>query len=290
LTTNNEAVRPLTPAMRGMLWVGGFLVFLAGIQLYFLTEYTDTWFSWTIDSALTASFLGAFYWTSVALASLSARQRIWANARVGLPGVQVFVVLMLVATLLHLDKFHFDSSDSMARGAAWLWLAVYALEPPVLFAIYMHQLRVPGADPPRTAPTPNWFIGLIGLQAVVVLVAGVALFVAPEDAGNWWPWALTPLTAHAITAWLIGLGLVLVSSVREKDFARLRPATASYTVLGTLQFVALARYPDEVDWGATQTWIYVAFLVSVLFVGVYGWARSRVVSRSAIGALQQETT
>jgi hypothetical protein len=27
-------------------------------------------------------------------------------------------ILMLVATLMHLDKFHFDSSDSIARGAA----------------------------------------------------------------------------------------------------------------------------------------------------------------------------
>lgn len=287
---SDASIRPLTPAMRGMLWVGGFLVFLAGIQLYFLTEHTETWFSWTIDSPLTASFIGAFYWTSVALASLSARQQTWAHARVGLPGVQVFVVLMLVATLMHLDKFHFDSSDSIARGAAWLWLAVYALEPPVLFAIYMHQLRVPGTDPPRIAPTPSWFLGLITLQATVVLVAGVALFVAPDDAGSWWPWALTPLTARAITAWLIGLGLVTLSSVREKDFARLRPAMASYTVLGTLQFVALARYPDEVDWGAVRMWIYIAFLVSVLFVGVYGWARSRSVSSSAVGALQQETT
>jgi hypothetical protein len=91
LTNSDASTRHTTPAMRGMLWFGGFLVFLAGIQLYFLTEDTDRWFSWTIDSPLTAAFLGAFYWTSVALASLSARQRIWANARVGLLGVQVFV-------------------------------------------------------------------------------------------------------------------------------------------------------------------------------------------------------
>jgi hypothetical protein len=258
-----------------MLWVGAFLVFLAGIQLYFLTEYTDTWFAWTIDSALTAAFLGAFYWTSVALASLSAPQGVWARARVGLPGVQIFVVLMLVATLMHLDKFHFDSSDLIAKGAAWLWLAVYALEPPVLFAIYLNQLRVPGIDPPRGAPAPRWFLGLIAVQAAAVLVAGVALFVVPDEAGNWWPWTLTPLTARAITAWLIGLGLVLLSSLREKDFIRLRPATLSYIVLGALQFIALVRYPDEVDWGAIRTWVYIAFLISVLVVGVYGWARSR---------------
>jgi hypothetical protein len=167
---------------------------------------------------------------------------------------------------------------------------VYALEPPVLFAIYMHQLRVPGTDPPRLTPTPKWFLELISVQAVVVLVAGVALFVAPDDAASWWPWTLTPLTARAITAWLIGLGLVLAYSVREKDFTRLRPAAASYTVLGVLQFVALARYPDEVDWGAFRTWVYIAFLVSVLFVGLYGWARSRMVSPSAFDAMQQETT
>jgi hypothetical protein len=41
LTTNNQPIRPLTPAMRGMLWVGGFLVFLAGIQLYFMISDVD---------------------------------------------------------------------------------------------------------------------------------------------------------------------------------------------------------------------------------------------------------
>jgi hypothetical protein len=42
-----------------MLWVGAFLVLFAGIQLYFLTEHTERWFSWTIDVPLTAAFLGA---------------------------------------------------------------------------------------------------------------------------------------------------------------------------------------------------------------------------------------
>lgn len=34
-----------------------------------------------------------------------------------------------------------------------------------------------------------------------------------------------------------------------------------------LQLVTLVRYPDEVEWGALRTWLYLAFLASVLALG-----------------------
>ena len=41
--------------MRGLLWVAGVLVFLAGVQLLFFTERTATHFAWTIQPPLTAA-------------------------------------------------------------------------------------------------------------------------------------------------------------------------------------------------------------------------------------------
>src|SRR5207247_11137137 len=101
-------------------------VFLAGVQLFVLTNRTEHWFAWTIAVPLTAAFLGAFYWTAIPLAALSATRRYWADARVAIPGVFVFLVLTFVTSMLHLGKFHLHDADHVARGAAWLWLVIYA--------------------------------------------------------------------------------------------------------------------------------------------------------------------
>jgi hypothetical protein len=41
--------------------------------------------------------------------------------------------------------------------------------------------------------------------------------------------------------------------------------------VGLLEPVELVRYLTSVDWTAIQSWLYVAFLASILVVGVRGW-------------------
>ena len=67
-------VRRTTTGMRWVFRVGSVLVTAAGIQLFVLTDHTDRLFAWTIKNPLTAAFLGAFYFTALTLAALSARE------------------------------------------------------------------------------------------------------------------------------------------------------------------------------------------------------------------------
>ena len=53
------AVKPLAPGMRWLLFAAAVLVFLAGFQLFVLTEHTGTYFAWTIANPPAAAFLGA---------------------------------------------------------------------------------------------------------------------------------------------------------------------------------------------------------------------------------------
>src|SRR5215469_12802383 len=64
-----EAVhnRPLVPGMRALLYAASILVLLAGIQLFVFTGRTDDFFAFTIGNPLSALFLGAGYWASVAI-------------------------------------------------------------------------------------------------------------------------------------------------------------------------------------------------------------------------------
>jgi hypothetical protein len=274
------AVRPLTTGLRRLLFVASGLVALAGFQLFVLTDHTDRYFSWTIQPGLTAAFLGAGYTASFFFEFLSARRRAWADARHSVPAVLVFTVLTEVATLLHLDKFHFGERFAWAGAAAWVWIGIYTLVPLTMIGLIPGQLRTRGADPPRRAPLPSWSAWVLGVQAAVLLSLGVALFVAPSRS-TWWPWTLTPLTSQAVGAWLIGIGVGLVHAIIEADLERIRPGLIAITVLGALQLVALARYPGDVEWGHPGTWVYVAFVASVLVVGAMGLVGATAAERRA---------
>ncbi len=266
---NTIAIRHLTPSMRIWLWIDTALVLFTGIQLFVFTEFTDRFFAWTIINPLTAAFLGASYWASVPLMFLSSRETAWAHARLAVFGVLAFTVLTLIATLLHLDRFHLTDSNPTAQFAGWVWLAVYVIAPVALAIVTFFQLRISGKDPERKAPMLGWFRFLLLAQALVMIGFGIALFLNP--AAPLWPWLLTPLTGRAIASWLVGIGLIAAHACLEDDWGRVRTMMIGYTTLAVLQFVALARYGTLVDWSKPHGLLYIVFLASILLVGLYGW-------------------
>jgi hypothetical protein len=263
--------QPLTGGMRNMLYAASGLVFAVGITLYLLTEQTDRYFAWTIQSALTAAFLGGAYWSACALEFIAARRLLWADARVAAPAVISFTALTFVVTLLHLDRFHFGAPELITRAGTWFWLAVYASVPVIMTALLLHQLRAPGVDPPREMAMPDWMRLLLLGIAALLLVLGLALLAVPEAVAPLWPWPLTALTGRAVGAWLIGLGVAAGHAARERDLLRARPVMVSAVVFCVLQFIALARYAGEFAWGSASGWVYLLFLVVFLGIGAYGW-------------------
>ncbi len=274
-SANAVPPRASTQSMRLMLYIAGVLVFLIGIPLFLLTEQTQSYFAWTISSHLTAAFLGASYWSSCVLEIVAARQRLWASARVAVPAVLLFTALTLVISLLHLDKFHFDSPAWHTRAGTWAWMVVYALVPLVLSYLLIAQWVRPGPDPARRARLSMGILLILGSQAVLFIPLGIGLLVAPTTVAGLWPWALTPLTGRAIGAWLVGIGVAAAHGVYENDVKRIRPLSWSSFVMGLLHLVALARYPGEVVWTEMKLWLYVGFLLSMVAVGLMGFRQSR---------------
>jgi hypothetical protein len=261
-------VRQLQPGMRTLLLVAAVLVFLAGVQLFVFTERTDRYFAWTIQPPLTAAFLGAAYWSSVAFELLASRAKAWADARIAVPAVFVFTTLTLIATLVHRDKFHFVASfEASTRAVTWAWLAVYTVVPILMVVLWVRQARAPGGDPPRDHPLPVWLTALVCTQAVVLLALGAWMFVAPTSAAEVWAWPLTELTGRAIAAWLLGLGVAAAHAVWERDAVRLRPAAVAYLGFGILETWALARYRDTVDWSSPEGLALAVFVASTLVTG-----------------------
>jgi hypothetical protein len=274
----SRTVCPATGFTRLFLLQLAVTLFVVGFPVYVLTEQTDSYFAWTINPPLTAAFLGANYWGSMVLALLCARERVWALARVTVPGIAVAGTMLLLATLLHLDRFQMDT----IRG--WLWLILYAGLPPGVVVLVAIQLREAGGDPARIAPLSRWADLVLLAQAAVLLGLGAALFAVPGETASIWPWMLTDLSARAIGAWMMAIGTTVLASRRENDWARLAAPMVGYTAIAVLQLIALARYSDTPSWDGVSTWIYLLFVLSVLAVGVYGSAASIASRRSALRA------
>lgn len=159
--------------MRALLWVATGLVFLTGVQLFLFPERTERYFAWTINPPLTAVFLGAAYWSSVAFEARAAMAKRWVDARIAVPTVFVFTTLTLVVTLVHIDAFHLEASNEVGTRAVTLaWIAIYVVVPVVMAVLWIAQEQMPGQDPPRGLALPGSLLALVAVQALILVPLG----------------------------------------------------------------------------------------------------------------------
>jgi hypothetical protein len=270
---------PVVPAMRWLLGVAAVLVFLAGVQLFVFPLDTETRFAWTIGSPMTAVFLGASYWSAVGLELSGAATRWWTVARVAVPAVFLFTSLTLVVTLVHLDKFHLGAEHATAtRAVTWGWIAVYGVVPVLMVLAWFVQRRA-GTEVPSPAGLPPLVRGTLAALAVLLVLLGVALLVAPGWADAAWPWTLTPLTGRAVGAWNVGLGVAAGHAWLVDDPGSLRPVGVTGVLFGLFQSVALLRHGDELDWGGLPSIGYVVVLAAITAVGAWLLVASRRAGR-----------
>jgi hypothetical protein len=276
--------RKLLPAMRVLLVAFSVLTALAVVALFILSNQTDQSFAWTIAPPLTAAFLGAGYAAGCTLVVMSLRDPVWVNSRLPVLTILAFTVLTLAATLLHIDRFHFQPEFAglplLARAAAWFWIGVYIVIPVAMIAVLVVQERTPGADPPRRHPVPRVLRAALAVESVVLLAVGVALYAVPATGPDLWPWALTPLTARAVAAWLIAFGVATGLAAVAGDLERLRTAAVAYTGFGALVLVAVARYPGTMPWDRPVAWLLVVMAAAVTVTGAAGWRVAPAPGRS----------
>ena len=255
---------------RVLLLMFALLTAVAFNQLFVLSAHTDSWFSWTIRPPLTAAFLGASYAAGNVMVLLALRARSWTRARLPVITVLIFAVLTLVATVAHLEKFHFGSPEVVARFAAWFWLVIYVLVPIALAATVVRQQRATPSHLPRGRPLPGWLTVALAVQGVVLVAAGGMLFIDPSGTSWLWPWPLTPLTSMIVAAWLAAFGATALIGCWESDLDRLHISFVGYAVLGSLQLLALALHSDQMAWGTANAWWYLGIVAVALATGLGG--------------------
>jgi hypothetical protein len=82
-------------------------------------------------------------------------------------------------------------------------------------------------------------------------------------------WALTPLTARAVAAFLLGFAVAATIAVLGNCLRRFRGAAATYAVFGALELLGAAIHSGDFRDGASLP-LFLLFFATVLAVGLAG--------------------
>jgi hypothetical protein len=270
---DNDRVLPVTRLVAAFVII---ILVLAIWVLYLHPDETDQFFAWTIKPRMTALAMGAGYAMGAyffARVLLSPR---WHRAGLGFLPITVFTIFMLLATVLHWDRFH-QGTFSFA-----LWVVVYVITP---FLVPFIWLRNRAADPGTSEPSdlivPSMVRQAAGIAGIAVSLFGILIFIIPDLAIRIWPWQLTPLTARVLAGWLMlpGIGgLVLSREARWSGGWRLM--VESVTLGAVLFFIGVARAWSDWQFTNPLNGVILAALILALVSMLLLYGRVEMMRRS----------
>jgi hypothetical protein len=222
----------------------------------------DAW-AWTIKPDLTPIFLGAGYGAGAYFFLRTFLARRFHPSAAGIFGAAFFATLMLVATLIHWDRFNHGDAPLIGAIVFYGWVVVYIVSPVVVFALWWANRRTDLGEPaPGEAIVPTRIRHAARAFAIGAFVAAVVFFLAPETAIDLWAWDLTPLTSRVLGAFTaqVGIGALLISMDRRWSAWKL--IVESFFVATALLLVGAIRAWDDFDTANVMTYLYLGGLVA----------------------------
>jgi len=251
----------------------------AWIVLYLWPEQTDRRFAWTVAPTMTPMLMGAGYGSAALFWARVTAGRRWHTVGVGFLPTTLFTWMLLAATLLHWDKFHHGT------GVFRLWLWVYIVTPVAVPAVWAwNRRRDPGVPNANDPPFPKPVVAALIASGVVMLAIAAWLFFFPANAIEVWPWALTPLTARTVAAFVALPGVAWLAIAADGRWSATKVVVVTLALGLVFLLVAVARAWSEFDTSRPLTWAYVGGLAGTLaaLAAWYAWMerRSSELSRS----------
>lgn len=234
---------------------------LAFLILYFFPERSAERFAWNIRPDIMGLYIGAGYLGGSYLFLRTALGGRWSRVAVGFPAVSAFTLAMLIATILHWDRFdihHFPFQ---------LWLILYVITPVLVPYLWWRQRHSDDGSPePGDKIVPVAVRrGVLLLGIGIVAVAAVGFFVPSLIIGIW-PWNLSPLMARILCGWgfLLGTGSVFVSF--ETRWSAWRIGVESIALWHALFLLGTLFYRSDFTTGLWMNWYTISLSVALLLV------------------------
>ncbi|GEP47139.1 hypothetical protein MSA03_06470 [Microbacterium saccharophilum] len=252
-----------------------FLV-IAAVLLFGFPDRTGELFAWAIAPPLSAYLLASAYAGGVWFFVSTTRARRWDDVKHGFPAVVVFAFLLLVATLLHLDRFSQNLSFAV-------WMTLYATTPVVVAALWLRESR--RAGPP--ASTEGEVLVSRPVRTILVLVGGaaavtgLALFLFPDAVIPVWAWELTPLTARVTGAVLTLTGVVNGALARDARWGAFRVLFQAQLISLIAIAISLVLGGGALAWERPAAAGFVALVgVALVLYGSVAWRYERLRRRA----------
>ena len=188
------------------LWTARFIVpvlVAAWVILYLFPSDTEQLWAWTVRPPLTAMVMGAGYLAGAYFFTRVAGAGSWHRVGWGFVATTVFTALLLLATLLHWDRFNHG------HVSFWAWLALYLVTPPLLPVLFARNRRHDAGRPAAAdVRVPRSVRAAVVTAGAAQLTFAVVLFIRPTAVMDQWVWPLTPLTARTLSAFLAFLAVL----------------------------------------------------------------------------------
>jgi hypothetical protein len=218
------------------------VLFLAFVTLYGAPGSTGLYFAWEISPELTPLLMGAGYGAGVYFFCRVVTVGEWHRVHLLFPGIAVFTLAMLIATVLHWEAFNHG------HFSTWLWMFLYVVTPLLIPGLWLFNRRT---DPRNLAdtdrfipPIVRWITGAVGVLLTLVLLI---LFVDPQPMIDAWPWGVSPLTSRVLLGWAAVFSVASMFVAFEKRWTAAKIPIESLVIWFVLLLVGFARSWSDVE-------------------------------------------
>jgi hypothetical protein len=260
---NDEKDDRLIPLTRIAFLSLAVLTIIFGPLLYLYPGRTAQYWAWEIQPEMSALWVGAGYsFGAMAIWTLLLIGR-FPKLLVAVLATWPFSCVMLIATIIHIDRFFVD------RIGFWVWFVIYLVLPfglPIAWWLNKNHAVPPHANELRF-PKNTDYIALL-VSVVFSVLAGVLIF-NPSFSASFWPWNLTPLMSRVIGGWILFLAAAALSLVFERRYIAYREFIPEAGIWFTLILIGGWRYSDQFDFGRAATYIFFGVLILLILLMFY---------------------
>jgi len=244
---------------------------LAFLILYFFPDLSGERFAWAIKPHMTALFIGSGYLGGAYMFVFAIFGKHWHRVKAAFPPVTTFTVAMLLATILHWDRFdihHFPFQ---------IWLVLYIVTPIIVPYLWIkNRVTDPGTPEPDDLAVPALAKWAFMISGVIGIGMALFMFIAPQTMISIWPWTLSPLTARILGGWFGLLGVGGLYASQDSRWSAWRMPMQSITFWGILILIGAFMNPGDFNNGLWNPFtIGTAVVVVLLFVFQIGMETQR---------------
>jgi hypothetical protein len=216
------------------------LALWVGIWCYFVPSMSDSAIPWRLPP-LCATLFGAMYLSGAVFTATCMCARRWTDIRAVMPMIAIWTGGLTIISLFYLPAFDF------ARIQVLTWFGAYIVYPLIALGLMLMHHRQNRVHPLEEPALPAWVRRYLLMQSAVMVVAGLALLLAPQTMSQLWPWTTGRMMLQLYAAPFLSYGIGSFILRRQHTWSEIRLALIAMSVFTGLEFAISLRYRSFLD-------------------------------------------